>query len=39
MQCISISNRLDDFVVSHGAELAAALAPELMGYIGQHSAV
>ncbi|EHU9125204.1 hypothetical protein KZT46_004004 [Escherichia coli] len=32
-------NRLDDFMVSHGAELAAALAPELMGYHGQHSAV
>lgn len=34
-----IRNRLDDFMVSHGAELAAALAPELMGYNGQHSAV
>ncbi len=31
MQRISIRNRLDDFMVSHGAELAAALAPELMG--------
>lgn len=39
MQRISIRNRLDDFMVSHGAELAAALAPELMGYSGQHSAV
>lgn len=39
MQRISIRNRLDDFMVSHGAELAAALAPELMGYKGQHSAV
>ncbi len=39
MQRISIHNRLDDFMVSHGAELAAALAPELMGYNGQHSAV
>ncbi|MEB6380632.1 Polarity suppression protein [Leclercia adecarboxylata] len=39
MQRISIRNRLDDFMVSHGAELAAALAPELMGYNGQHSAV
>ena len=36
MQRISIRNRLDDFMVSHGAELAAALAPELMGYHGQH---
>lgn len=26
-------------MVSHGAELAAALAPELMGYHGQHSTV
>jgi hypothetical protein len=24
---------------AHGAELAAALAPELMNYSGQHSAV
>lgn len=39
MQRISIRNRLDDFMVSHGTELAAALAPELMGYHGQHSAV
>lgn len=39
MQRISIRNRLDDFMVSHGAELAAALAPELMGYNRQHSAV
>lgn len=39
MQRISIRNRLDDFMVSHGAELAAALAPELMGYHGQHSTV
>jgi len=39
MPRISIRNRLDDFMVSHGAELAAALAPELMGYSGQHSAV
>lgn len=39
MQRISIHNRLDDFMMSHGAELAAALAPELMGYHGQHSNV
>ena len=39
MQRISIRNRLDDIMVSHGAELAAALAPELMGYHGQHRAV
>ncbi|WP_422393493.1 phage polarity suppression protein [Leclercia pneumoniae] len=39
MQRISIRNRLDDFMMSHGAELAAALAPELMGYHVQHSTV
>ncbi|GEM_PF-1508936 len=39
MQRISIRNRLDDFMVSHGAKQAAALAPELMGYHGQHSNV
>lgn len=38
-QRISIRNRLDDFMMSHGDELAAALAPELMGYHGQHSTV
>nr|WP_284446487.1 phage polarity suppression protein [Enterobacter cloacae] len=38
-QCISIRNRLSDFMQAHGAELAAALAPELMNYSGQHSAI
>ncbi|EPY7299451.1 MULTISPECIES: phage polarity suppression protein [Klebsiella] len=36
---ISIRNRLNDFMQAHGAELAAALAPELMNYSGEHSAV
>lgn len=36
---ISIRNRLNDFMQAHGAELAAALAPELMNYPGQHPAV
>lgn len=36
---ISIRDRLKDFMQVHGAELAAALAPELMNYSGQHSAV
>ncbi|HDR2455084.1 TPA: Polarity suppression protein [Enterobacter ludwigii] len=36
---ISIRDRLNDFMQAHGAELAAALAPELMNYSGQHSAV
>lgn len=35
----SISNHLNDFMQAHGAELAAALAPELMNYSGQHSAI
>ena len=39
VQHISIRNRLNDFMQAHGAELAAALAPELMNYSGQHSAV
>lgn len=41
MQRISIRNRLDDFMMSHGAEpeLATALAPELMGYHVQPSTV
>ncbi len=30
MQRISIRDRLNDFMQAHGAELAAALAPELM---------
>ncbi|EBO5051283.1 phage polarity suppression protein [Salmonella enterica] len=30
VQCISIRNRLHDFMQQNGAELAAALAPELM---------
>lgn len=39
IQRISIFNKLDDFMVSHGSELAAAQALELMGYHGQHSTV
>lgn len=39
VQRISIRDRLNDFMQAHGAELAAALAPELMNYPGQHSAV
>ena len=39
VQRISIRDRLNDFMQVHGAELAAALAPELMNYSGQHSAV
>lgn len=39
MQRISIRNRLNDFMQAHSAELAAALAPELMNYSGQHSAI
>ncbi|EOT8853298.1 phage polarity suppression protein [Escherichia coli] len=39
MQRISIRNGLDDFMMSHGAELAAVLAPELMGYHGLRSTV
>ncbi|HDT5649905.1 TPA: Polarity suppression protein, partial [Klebsiella pneumoniae subsp. pneumoniae] len=39
VQRISICDRLNDFMQAHGAELAAALAPELMNYSGQHSAV
>lgn len=39
VQCISILDRLNDFMQAHGAELAAALAPELMNYSGQHSAI
>ncbi len=39
MQRISIRDRLNDFMQAHGAELAAALAPELMNYPGQHSAM
>lgn len=31
MQHISIRNRLNDFIQAHGTELAARLAPELMG--------
>jgi type VI protein secretion system component VasF len=31
VQRISIRNRLNDFMQQNGAELAAALAPELMG--------
>ena len=31
VQRISIRNRLNDFMQAHGAELAATLAPELMG--------
>ena len=39
VQRISIRDRLNDFMQAHGAELAAALAPELMNYSGQHSAI
>lgn len=39
VQRISIRNRLNDFMQTHGAELTAALAPELMGYSNQHPAV
>ncbi|HCB2457437.1 phage polarity suppression protein [Klebsiella aerogenes] len=39
VQRISIRNRLNDFMQVHGAELVAALAPELMGYSSQHPAV
>ncbi|MFZ5295318.1 phage polarity suppression protein [Enterobacter chuandaensis] len=39
VQRISIRNRLNDFMQAHGAELAAALAPELVNYSGQHSAI
>ncbi|EMT7153815.1 phage polarity suppression protein [Enterobacter hormaechei] len=39
VQRISIRNRLNDFMQAHGAELSAALAPELMNYSGQHPAV
>ena len=39
VQCISIRNRLNDIMQAQGAELAAALVPELMNYSGQHSAL
>lgn len=39
VQRISIRNRLNDFMQTHDAELAAALVPELMGYNSQHPAV
>lgn len=39
VQRISIRNRLNDFMQAHGTALAAALAPELMNYSGQHPAV
>lgn len=39
VQHISIRNRLNDFMQAHGAELAAALAPELMDYNNRHPAV
>ncbi len=39
MQRISIRNRLDDFMVSHGAGLAAALATGLIGNHGQQSTI
>lgn len=39
VQRISIRNRLHDFMQAHGAELAAALAPELMEYNARHPAV
>ena len=39
VQRISIRDRLNDFMQAHGAELAAALAPELMAYNSQNPAV
>ncbi|MDF3736622.1 phage polarity suppression protein [Enterobacter hormaechei] len=39
VQRISIRDRLNDFMQAHGAELAAALAPELMDYNSQNPAV
>ena len=39
VQRISIRNRLNDFMQAHGAELAAALAPELMAYDSKNPAV
>lgn len=40
VQRISIHDRLNHFMQAHGAEMAAALAPELiMGYSTQHLAV
>lgn len=39
VQRISIRDRLNNFMQAHGAELAAALAPELMGYNSQNPAV
>ena len=39
VQHISIRNRLHDFMQQYGAELAATLAPELMGYNEQRPAV
>lgn len=39
VQRISIRNRVNEFMQAHGAELAAALAPELMNYSGQHPTV
>ena len=39
VQRISIRERLNDFMQAHGAELAAALAPELMAYNSQNPAV
>ncbi|EGT5710933.1 Polarity suppression protein [Cronobacter dublinensis subsp. dublinensis] len=39
VQRISIRDRLNDFMQAHGADLAAALAPELMNYSGQHPAI
>jgi len=38
-RCISIRNRLNDFMQAYSAEFAAALVPELMNYSGQHSAI
>ncbi|EIW8579160.1 TPA: phage polarity suppression protein [Klebsiella aerogenes] len=39
VQCISIRNRLHDFMQQNGAELAAALAPELMGVKNQSAMI
>jgi len=39
VQRISIRDRLNDFMLAHGAGLAATLAPELKGYNSQNPAV
>lgn len=39
VQRLSIQHRLNDFMQAHGAELAAALAPELMNLNGQSALI